>query len=136
MCRLLGRVVCRLPERSTCRLLTLSASRFLDRSGLFSLRQRVLPSSDPLRGCFFLLVSWPGLSRWPPPYTGFSLLHSFPVSPSCGSLVLGPFTRLALQAWGHWYRVYFHHPLGPFGYWKQGMLSPQTDGSAVCRYAY
>ena len=64
----------------------------------------------------FLLVSWPGLSRWPPPYTGFSLLHSFQVSPLCGSLVLGLFTRLALQAWGHGQAVYFHRPQGPFGF--------------------
>ena len=31
---------------------------------------------------------------------------------------LGSFTRLALQAWGHGHRVYFHRPLGPLGSWK------------------
>ena len=90
----------------------------------------------PFKGAFFLLISWPGLSRWPPPYTGFSLLYFFSGFAFVWLPRLGSFTRLALQAWGHWHCVYFHRPLGPFGYWKQGNMSPQTDGSAVCRYAY
>ena len=91
MCRLLGCVECRLPGRSVCLLLTRSACRLLGRSGRTSLRQRVFPSAAPLRGAFFCsflgLVSPAG--HLLTPVFLFSIFF-FPVSPSCGSLVLGP----------------------------------------------
>ena len=56
--------------------------------------------------------------------------------PSWGSYILGALARLVSLASGHGHHVYFHHPRGPFGSRKLGTWLPQTDGSAVCIYAY
>ena len=124
VCRLLDRSVCLLLDCSTCRLLDRSVCRLLDRSGQVSLHRlfcRLPLTSLGASLCLFLdLASSAG--RLLDPFCSFSPFFRIPPGsrPSCGSLILGLFIRLALEGSGHRHRVYFRHPQGPFGYWKQG----------------
>ena len=96
-----------------------SRAAFLDTQGGPPSTSMFFQSAAPLQG-FPVFCSFNGLVS----PTGHLLTPVFSLLSFCSGLAfvwlprLGSFTRLALQAWGHGHRVYFHRPLGLLGSWK------------------